>query len=151
MLDIQRRNHVDVGGQQFLHVFIALAMLASGNIGVRQFVDQYHRRATRQNRVDIHLFKDGALIFHLLSWHDFHPRDQLLDPFAAVRLNHADDDVLAAAAAPDRFAQHAERLAHTRRITQKQLKNATRFLRAGEATSSHSSGFFGTCYVLRCR
>jgi hypothetical protein len=44
-----------------------------------------------------------------------------------VRLHNADDDVFAATFAPDRLAQHAEGLAHSRRIAQKYLES-TAFL-----------------------
>ena len=35
VLDVDRRDHVDSGEQQFLHILVSLGMLATGNVGVR--------------------------------------------------------------------------------------------------------------------
>ena len=40
VLNIHGREHIDFRGKNFLHVFVALAMFAAGNIGVRQFIHE---------------------------------------------------------------------------------------------------------------
>ena len=68
-------------------------------------------------------------VFDFLARDGFELRHQFGDAFAAVRFDDADDDVLAAAVAADRFAQHAVRLADAGRVAEKQLQHALRFFR----------------------
>src|SRR5260370_7940952 len=114
-------------------------MFAAGNIGMRKFVHQDDLWLSRQNRVDVHLFEHCPLVFDLLSRDGFHLRKELFDALAPVRLHDAHAHVFATAAAPQRFAQHAEGLANAGRIAQEQLEGSSRFLRRG----SHFQPFFG--------
>ena len=68
MLNVHRGHHVDAGIQQFQHVFVPLAVLAAGNVGVRQLVHDHRLRMPRDDRVHIHLFQVHAAIGnHLLA------------------------------------------------------------------------------------
>ena len=128
VLNVERRDHVDLGREQFLDVFVAFAVLAAGYVRVRQLVHQDDVGISRENRIDIHFFKNRTLVLELLARHDFHSFDKLFDAFAAVRFHNADDDVFAATAAADRFAEHAEGLADTRGVAQEELEDAPRLL-----------------------
>ncbi len=74
-MNIQRGDDVDLCRQQLLHVFVPLAVLAAGNVGVRQLVDQHHFRMARQDGVHIHLLEHRALVFDFLARHVVHLRD----------------------------------------------------------------------------
>ena len=63
MLDVQGRDHVNAGRQDFLHILVALSVSASRHVGVGQFVDQGHGRPPGQHGVQIHLFDLDAPVF----------------------------------------------------------------------------------------
>jgi hypothetical protein len=117
VLNIQCGDNVDLCGQQLLHVFVSLAVLAAGDVGVGEFVDQDDCRTARQNCVDIHLLEHGTLVFDLPARHLFHLRDQFFDALASMRFHHADDHVFAAAPPAQRLAQHAEGFTNAWRVT----------------------------------
>jgi len=78
-----------------------------------KLVDQNHLRAACGMASDVHLLEDRSFVF------DFFPRDRLniceefFDAFAAMGFHDTDHDVLAAASAPERLAQHAKGFADT--------------------------------------
>ena len=45
VLDVHGGDHVDVRFENFQHVFVALAIFAAGDVGVRKLVNQGHLRA----------------------------------------------------------------------------------------------------------
>ena len=104
-------------------------MLAAGNIGVGQFVDQDDVRLPGDDGVDIHFFEDGSFVFDDFARDGFDLRGKFFDSLAAVGFHDADDDVFAATPAAQRFAEHAVRFAHARGVAEKKLEYATRFLR----------------------
>jgi len=69
MLNVHRGDHVYFGVEQLQNIFIALAMFAAFDIGVREFIDECDLRLARDNRVDIHLFEDRSFVFELFSRH----------------------------------------------------------------------------------
>ena len=71
MLNVQRGKNIDFGGQNLLHIFIAFAIFAAGNIGVCQFIDQHHGGFTRDDGVYIHLFENRALVLNTAPRHGF--------------------------------------------------------------------------------
>ncbi len=62
MLDVERGVDVDAGGEQFLHVEIALGMPAARRVGMGEFVHQRDLRTALQERVQVHLVEDMAVI-----------------------------------------------------------------------------------------
>ena len=66
MLDVHGGENVNPRIQQFQHIFIAFAMLAALDIGVRQFVHQRDPRVARENGVHVHLFEGRALVLDRL-------------------------------------------------------------------------------------
>jgi hypothetical protein len=104
-------------------------MLAAFNVGVRQFVHQYHMRLARENRIHIHLLEDGRFIFQLLAWNCFQPRREFYDRLAPMRLHHSDYDFFPAAGASHALAQHGIGFSHARGITQEELEHCGPLLR----------------------
>ena len=127
MLNIDRREHIDLCLQDLKHVLVALRMEAlpavvGDEVGMRQLVDQHHFRPPRQDRIHIHLIEERAFVFDLAARHLLQLRRELRSTRASVGLHYADDDVFATAPAPHCFAQHAEGLADAGRIPQKYLE-----------------------------
>ena len=63
MLHIDRRDDVDAGVEQQFDILPPLLVARPRRVGVGVLVDQDHAGTTAQDRIDIHLVKDGAAIF----------------------------------------------------------------------------------------
>src|SRR5205807_10518169 len=111
-----------------LHVFVALAVLAPGNICMREFIDEHDGGAWRENGIYIHFFKNRAFVFDFLERDALQLLGQLFNPLTPVCFHYADDHVFAAAAPPQGFAEHAERFSYAGSVAQKKLKDAAGFL-----------------------
>ena len=110
---------------------IAFGEAAAFDVGVRQLVDKRHLRRTGEDGIDVHLGEESALVVHLARRDMLELGGQLGGGFAAVGLDDADDDILAALAAADAFTQHAEGLADAGSVAQKDLEPAAGLLRIG--------------------
>ena len=84
-----------------------------------ELIHQHHGRLARQNSVQVHFFKQRALVLDFLARHNFELRSQFFDCFAAVRFDDADHHIFVTAVAADGFAEHRIRFADARRISQK--------------------------------
>ena len=62
-------------GNQFLHILVPLPILATGSIGVGQFIHQRHRGLAREHRRHIHLPERDPVILHEVRRDDL----QILD------------------------------------------------------------------------
>ncbi len=124
VLNVKGRHNIDLRGQKFLDILVTLAVLASGNIGMGQLVDQNHLRAAREDGVDVHLFEDRAFVLDFSSRNRLNLREEFFDAFAAVGFHDTDHDVFAAASAAEGLAQHAKGLADARSVTEEKLENA---------------------------
>ncbi len=109
---------------QVQDVFVSFAIFAAGNVCMREFVDQDDARISGLDRVGVHLLEYGALIFDFPTGNLLQLGGKLRDAFSSVCFNKADNDVFAAAASPDCFAQHAVSFAHTWSVSKKQLHNS---------------------------
>ena len=87
-----------------MNILITLAMFAAGNVGVREFIDQHDLGAARQDRVHIHFFENGALVFDFLAGHRFHLFGKFFDTLTSVCFDKSDDYVLTTAAPPQCLA-----------------------------------------------
>ena len=124
VLNVHRGQDANVVVQQLQNIFVALVMPAAFDVGVGQFVDQDHRRLAGENSVQVHLLEDGAFVFEFFSGNGFELLGEFNHSLAAVGLYDADDYILAAALAPDGFAQHAVGFSHAGRVSEKQLERA---------------------------
>ena len=69
MLDVDVRDDVDAGLEQFLHVLPALLVPRSRDVRVRELVDQRDLGPARQHGVDVHLLKGRAAVGQVLARH----------------------------------------------------------------------------------
>src|SRR5438105_1871400 len=129
MLNIQRRDDIDFCGQQFLHIFVPLSVLAPRDVGMCKLVDEDHIRPPSQNRVNLHFLENRAFVLDFSSWNDFQLAKQLFDRFAAMRFDDPDHHVFAAAMPAKRLAEHAIGLADTRCVAEEQFESPSGLLR----------------------
>src|SRR5467141_33547 len=129
VLNVECGHNVDFCGQEFLHVFVTLAVLAPRDIRMGKFVNQNHLRAARENGIDVHLLEDRSFIFNLFPRDGLNTCEEFFDAFAAVGFHDTDHDVLATASAPERLAQHAKGFANARSVAEEKLENAACLLR----------------------
>ena len=74
MLHVERRQHIDAGSQHVFDILPALDVTTTGDVGVRQLVDQCQRGPPCDQRIQIELCKQLPPILHLAT-------GQLLQPF----------------------------------------------------------------------
>ena len=128
VLDVQRREYVDAGGDQLLDIEIALGVAGARGVGVGQLVDQHELRAPLQDRVEIHLGQKVALVLDLLPGNGFEAVEQRLGLAPAVRLDDADHDIDPLAPLGLGRLQHLVRLAHAGSRSEKDLEPAAPLL-----------------------
>lgn len=124
MLHVERAIHFDAGIQQLGDILPAALVPASGQIAVCQFVDQDHRRLSRQCSVQIELGEVASAIVHLPARQYFQPFQRRRSLGAAMRLHQADHHIHAL---PLQFAgggEHGERLADAGRGAEENLQSA---------------------------
>jgi len=63
VLDVDRGEHVDAGGEQFLNILPALFMAAAGRVAVGQFVHQHQLRLGGEQAVQVHFLEHHAPVF----------------------------------------------------------------------------------------
>ena len=93
VLDVDRGHHVDAGVEQLEHIFVALAVLAAGDVGVGQLVDHHGVGMTLEDGVDIHFLQFDAAVGNDAQGNDFEIANARLGFFAAVRFNEPDDHI----------------------------------------------------------
>ena len=114
VLDVDRRDDIDAGVEQFVDVLPPLWVAAARDVGVRELVDQRDLRCPSKNRVDVHLSEPGVAVHEVLSRHDLQPLGHGRGARPAVRLEEADHNVGTAGPTTLPLAEHGERLAHAR-------------------------------------
>ena len=87
MLDVERGEHVDAGVEQLLDVLPALLVAAARGVGVRELVDQDHRRAPGQHGVDVQL-RHPVPRYSITGADDLEVAELLGGAGAAVGLDH---------------------------------------------------------------
>ncbi|CUS44389.1 hypothetical protein MGWOODY_Smn1161 [hydrothermal vent metagenome] len=106
MLDVEGREDVDAGVEQFLDILPALGVAAALDIGVGELVDQHERRATCQDRIEIHFGQCLAAIIDGATGDHLERRDQCLGLGAAMGLDYADHHVDAGPQPSRALVQH---------------------------------------------
>ena len=115
VLDVDGRDDVDPGLQQFFDVLPTFLVARSGNVRMRELVDQRHVWSTGEDGVDVHLLELAAAVSDRLARNDLEVADLLDRAGPPVCLHEADDHVGAAVVAPSPLVEHRERLADARR------------------------------------
>src|SRR5258708_6623053 len=94
VLDVDRGDDVDSGGEDVHDVLPALVVLAgSRNVRVGELVDQGDLGPSSQHRVEIHLLQAASPVVDHLARDDLKAVDQLLGELPSVALDQPDDDV----------------------------------------------------------
>ncbi len=130
VLNVYRRQHVNVRVEQFEHIVIPFAVFAAFDVGMCEFVHQRNLGLARNNGINIHLFEERTLVIQFSTRHIFQSRREFRDAFASVGFHQADHRILTTAGPPNAFAQHVVGLADTGCITEKQLEDSLLFLRS---------------------
>jgi hypothetical protein len=125
VLDVQRGVDVDAGGEQVLDVLVTLFVAAARDVGMRKFIDEHQLGLALQHAVDVHLAEIAAAIENLLARHDLQPAQQRFRLSPAMRLDDADDDILALGQMRLGGLQHGVGLAHARKRPEKDLQFAS--------------------------
>ena len=68
VLDVDSRNHIDTGIEQFHHVLPSFGMAATFHIGVGQFVHYHYLGVHLQDGIQVHLLYLFPLVEYLLAW-----------------------------------------------------------------------------------
>src|SRR5262249_3680419 len=110
VLDVERADHVDPGGEDVEHVLVALLVLATRRVGVRDLVDDADLGLAGEDRLEIHLLDGHAPVLNLAAGHHFEPGDQCFGLGAAVGLDESEHDIDAALAERARLPEHPGRL-----------------------------------------
>jgi len=76
--DVERRDNVDLCRQEFLDVFVALRVLAAGDIGVCQLIDQNHCGAARK-MASTSISSKTVPSYSSFSRNGLHLRDEVFD------------------------------------------------------------------------
>ena len=122
VLDVERRVDVDALAQELFDVEIALGMPAAGDIGVGELIDERQVRAARDQGVEIHLLERVILVPDGAARKDLKAVEQSVGLFAAMRLDHADDDIRAVLRPGPGLLQHLVGLAHARSGAEEDLQ-----------------------------
>ena len=93
VLDVERGEDVDPGGEQLRHVLMALDVAAALDVGVGELVDDRELRLAPEQRVEVHLGEDAAAIHQAPPRQHLEAVQQGLGLGAAVGLDHADHHV----------------------------------------------------------
>ena len=71
VLDVEGGDYVDFCGEDFLDVFVALAVFTTGDVGVSQFVDENDFGAAGDDRFGVHFLECRAFVFEFLAGDGF--------------------------------------------------------------------------------
>ena len=112
MLDVDRRDHVDAGGEQLLNVLPAVRVARPGGVRVRELVDNGHLGMTGQERVDVHPFRS----VNAPAGDDLQVAGLRGELLTAVRLHEAEHHVGPADTPAPCLVEHRVRLADARRV-----------------------------------
>ena len=124
VLDVDGGVDVDAGGQQLLHVEVALGVAAFGGVGVGEFVDEDEFRVAGEDGVEIHLLEHPTLVVDLAPRDHLEAAHQRSGLGAAVGLDDADHDVDAVFPLGLRRDQHLVGLADAGRGAEEDLQPA---------------------------
>ena len=124
MLHIQRRVHVDAGGEKFFDIHVSFGMAAALDIGVRKFVHQHELRLSLKHGIEVQIGEHASLIGDALFWNRFEAFRRQVGFNPSMRLHYADDDVDAFELPLPRLCEHLVGLSYAVRGAEKYLEPA---------------------------
>ena len=110
VLQVDGRDHINSGVQQFLHILPALGIAGTGHVRVGQFVDERQLRVTSQQGVKVKFFEHLAAVFDRLSRQDLQIPQLRCGLLSTVGVDPPDHDVSAALLASPPFIEHGKGL-----------------------------------------
>src|SRR5262249_49756721 len=122
MLNVQRRDDMNAGGEDVLYVLISLCISAARRVRVCQLIDEHDLRMALDDRIGIHLFDHDPAIFDLPPRHELQTLDELRRLGAAMGFNKADHDIDAILLESLALHQHLIRLADAGAIAEIELE-----------------------------
>ena len=131
MLDVEGREDVDAGDEQFLDILPALQMTRIGRVGVRKFIDHGNPGMAGEHRFQIQFGQLRAVIGGHLAGNHWQSLQQKLGFLAAMGLDQCDGHVDTLVVGFARRLQHRVGLAHARRHAEEDLQPAARRLCLG--------------------
>src|SRR6266851_4196130 len=133
MLDVERGEDIDAGGDDLLDIEIALGMPAAGGVGVGELVDKDEPRPALEDRVEVHFSQQVALVLDLLPRNYLEAFEQGPGLASAMGFDDADDNIDTLAPPGLSRQQHLVSLADARSSAEKDLQApAALLLRRGE-------------------
>jgi len=154
VLDVHGREHGDSGVEQLEHIFVALAMLAALDIGMRKLVNKRGLRLAREI-ASTSISSNVAPLYSMTLPVQFPAGQPVRDSSSSVSFDDADHNVLAAAVAADGLGQHGVGLAYARCVSKKELEEAAFFLaplpQATARSLCHCALFSSRVYSLSNR
>lgn len=112
VLDVDSRDHIDPGGQQFFDVLPALGVApVARNVAVRELVDDRDLRPTLKHRGEVHFLETAAPVDTGHAGNDLQVVEHRLGVRPAVALHEADHHIGAAGGPAPPLVQHAAGLA----------------------------------------
>ena len=128
MLHIDGGEDIDPGIEQLFHILPAFRVAGAGDVGVRQFVHQDHRRMDRQRAVEIKPRHLPPPVVMLFQRQDAQPFQQGSGFTAAVGFHHPGQHINALLTQPLRLFQHGVGFPDTRTGTEENLQFPARAL-----------------------
>ena len=122
VLDVHRRQNVDPGVQQFVHVLPPLDPARPWSVRVRELVHDCDVRPPREDRRRVHLFEPDAAVLDDSARDRLEPFDQRDRVGAPMRLEVPNHDINALGLQLVSLDQHLVGLAHTGGIAQEDLE-----------------------------
>src|SRR5215470_9677125 len=93
VLHVESADDIDSGGQKLENVLVPFAIPASGDVGVRQFIDHRDLRMSFKRRVKIHLLHRHAAVLYTSARNDFQSIDERFGLRTTVSLDKSQDNV----------------------------------------------------------
>ena len=113
--------YIDTRSEQFQDVQISFGISASGDIALRQLIDDGQVWLSRQNLFDVHLCDEVPFIFNLSARNELKIGKQLLRALPPVSLYETDNNITAFASELLRPPQHYKCFTDARRGTEEDL------------------------------
>ena len=140
MLDVERGEDVDAGGEDLLDVLIALGVLGAGSVRVGELVDQAQLGRAAQDCVQVHLLQHRLPVAHAHTRQQGQPLGELGGLGAAVCLEQSDHDVTARLQLRVTLEQHAKGLADPGGHSEEDLQVTAALIGSSRVTRRRSLG-----------
>ncbi len=124
VLHVHGGDHVDPRLEDLVHVLPTFLVARSGDVRVRELVDQHDLRRPGHDRVDVHLLERRVPMSQRAAGHDLEVREALERLRTTVRLDEAHDHVSATLVPAGPLTEHGERLPDAGRVAEVDAERA---------------------------